>query len=269
MSAGSDSAAARGADRPVAIITGSESGIGRATAVALAARGFDVGITWHREHEAAQATAREAERHGAHAAIAELDVADAPAIVATLDTLAERLGGLDAFVNNAGIIHRTSFLELDLETWREVLDVDLTGAFVAAQTAARRMVKAGAGGAIVNVTSVHERVPLRGATAYCAAKGGLGLLTQVMALELAEHSITVNAVAPGETATRLTGAENVDPHTLRRPAIPMGRPGDPREIGAAIAFLLSDDASYVTGHSFVVDGGLLLMAAEANRQAPG
>ncbi|MFZ0039987.1 MAG: SDR family oxidoreductase [Solirubrobacteraceae bacterium] len=249
----------------MAIVTGSESGIGRATAVALAARGFDVGITWHREHAAAQATAREAERHGARTALAELDLAQASAVAPSVDSLAEQLGGLQALINNAGIGHSTPFLELELDTWQEVLDVNLTGAFLAAQAGARRMVHAGAGGRIVNVTSIHEHVPLGHAAAYSAAKGGLGLLTKAMALELAEHSITVNAVAPGEIATALTGAEDVDPHTLVRPHIPARRPGDAREVGAAIAFLVSTDASYVTGHSFVVDGGLLLMAAEANR----
>ena len=107
--------------------------------------------------------------------------------------LADALGGLDVFVNNAGTGHETPFLEVPLDEWQRVLDVDLTGAFLCAQEAARRMVAAGNGGRIVNVTSVHEHVPLGGAAAYCAAKGGLGLLTKVMALELAEHGITVNA----------------------------------------------------------------------------
>jgi NAD(P)-dependent dehydrogenase (short-subunit alcohol dehydrogenase family) len=145
-----------------------------------------------------------------------------------------------------------------------VLDVDLTAAFVASQEAARRMAAAG-GGRIVNVTSVHEHVPLRGSSAYCAAKGGLGLLTKVMALELAEHGITVNAVAPGEIATPMTGAHDEDPTTIDRPNIPLGRPGAAREIAAAIAILASPEASYVTGESFVVDGGMLLMAAVANQ----
>jgi len=112
---------------------------------------------------------------------------------------------------------------------------------------------------------VHEHVPLRGAAAYCAAKGGLGLLTKVMALELAEHGIAVNAVAPGEITTPMTGAADVDPSGEERPGIPLGRPGDAREIAAAIAFLASAEASYVTGASLVADGGMLLMAAEANR----
>jgi NAD(P)-dependent dehydrogenase (short-subunit alcohol dehydrogenase family) len=143
--------------------------------------------------------------------------------------------------------------------------VNLTSAFLAGQEVARRMVERGRGGRIVNVTSVHEHVPLAGHSAYCAAKGGLGLLTKVMALELAEHGITVNAVAPGEIATPMTGAEDEDPGAKRREAIPLGRPGDAREIASAIAWLASPDARYATGESFVIDGGLLLMAAQANQ----
>jgi NAD(P)-dependent dehydrogenase (short-subunit alcohol dehydrogenase family) len=197
----------------------------------------------------------------------ELDLAEPPRAATVVEELGDELGGIDVLVNNAGVIHRTPFLELSFEEWRHVLAVDLDGAFLCAQVAARRMVEQGRGGRIVNVTSVHEHVPLQNATAYCAAKGGLGLMTKVMALELAQHGITVNAVAPGEIATAMTGQEDVSPQTQERPDIPAGRPGDAREIGAAIAFLASDEASYATGHSLVVDGGLLLMAAIANQRA--
>src|SRR5204863_532166 len=172
--------------------------------------------------------------------------------------------GVNALVNNAGTGASTPFLEVELDEWRQVIDTDLTGAYLAAQEAARRMVDQGDGGRIVNVTSVHEHVPKSGSSAYCAAKGGLGLLTKVIALELAEHGITVNAVAPGEIATPMTQQEDEDVTSEERPAIPLGRPGDAREIGAMIAFLCSPGASYATGASFVVDGGMLLMAAEAN-----
>jgi NAD(P)-dependent dehydrogenase (short-subunit alcohol dehydrogenase family) len=251
----------------VAIVTGADSGIGKATAVELARRGYDVGITWHEDEDGARATAEEVEGHGRRAELRQLDLSDASAGPGVVAELADALGGLDVFVNNAGTGHMDPFLELSAETWRHVLEVDLTGAFLCAQEAARRMVEAGRGGRIVNVTSVHEHVPLRGSSAYCAAKGGLGLLTKVMAVELAEHGITVNAVAPGEIATPMTGAEDEDPHSIERPAIPAQRPGHAREIAAAIAYLASPEASYVTGESHVVDGGLTLMAAVANQDS--
>src|SRR4051795_8710863 len=248
----------------LAIVTGSDSGIGKATAVLLAERGFDVGITWHEDEEGARGTASEVEGLGRRAEVRQLDLSEVSSGPGVVGELADALGGLDVFVNNAGTGHQTPFLEVELDKWQHVLDVDLTGAFLCAQEAARRMVKAGRGGRVVKVTSVHEHVPLRGSSAYCAAKGGLGLLTKVMALELAEHGITVNAVAPGEIATPMTYQEDEDVSTEERPAIPVGRPGDAREIGAVTAFLCSPEASYATGSSFVIDGGMLLMAAEAN-----
>jgi NAD(P)-dependent dehydrogenase (short-subunit alcohol dehydrogenase family) len=249
----------------IAIVTGSDSGIGRATAVALAGRGLDLGITWRTDKEGADGAASEVRKHGRRAEVRQVDLADPRNGAAVVGELADALGGIDVLVNNAGIGSSTPFLELDLDEWRHVLDVDLNAAFLAAQVAARRMVAAAHGGRIVNVTSVHEHVPLFGSSAYCAAKGGLGLLTKVMALELAEHGITVNAVAPGEIATPMTGAHERDPQEIERPGIPLGRPGHAREIAGAIAFLASDEASYVTGESFVVDGGLLLMAAVRNQ----
>jgi NAD(P)-dependent dehydrogenase (short-subunit alcohol dehydrogenase family) len=249
----------------VAIVTGSDSGIGRATAVALASRGFDVGITWRSDEQGADETAREVREAGRRAEVRQVDLSDPRRGAAVVSDLADALGGIDVLVNNAGTGSSSPFLELELDEWRQVLDVDLTAAFLAAQEAARRMVAGAQGGRIVNVTSVHEHVPLRGSSAYCAAKGGLGLLTKVMALELAEHGITVNAVAPGEIATPMTGAHDQDPEQIERPGIPLGRPGHAREIANAIAFLASGEASYVTGESFVVDGGLLLMAAVRNQ----
>jgi NAD(P)-dependent dehydrogenase (short-subunit alcohol dehydrogenase family) len=253
---------------PAAIVTASDSGIGRATAVALARDGFDVGITWHADETGANETAEEVRGIGRRAEVRRLDLSDATNGPPVVDELAEALGGLDVLVNNAGTGDTTPFVDVDLATWRHVLEVDLTGAFLCAQAAARRMIAAGKGGRIVNVTSIHEHVPLEGSAPYCAAKGGLGLLTKVMALELAKDGITVNAVAPGEIATPMTGQEDEVPKANGRPGIPAHRPGDAREIAALIAFICRDEAAYLTGESIVMDGGLQLMAAQQDRRAP-
>jgi NAD(P)-dependent dehydrogenase (short-subunit alcohol dehydrogenase family) len=252
-----------------AIITGADSGIGRATAVALARRGHDVGITYRSDEEGARGTAEEVRDLGRRAEVRRLDLTELATVGPVVEDLAGAIGGCDVLVNNAGTGTSTPVLEIDLETFREVVDTDLTGAFLAAQAAARLMLRAGAGGRIVNVTSVHEHVPLRGAAPYVAAKHGLGGLTKALALELAEHGITVNSVAPGEIATPMTGQADEDPRGTERPGIPAGRPGDAREVAELVAFLAADEARYVTGASYVVDGGLLLMAAEANQMASG
>jgi NAD(P)-dependent dehydrogenase (short-subunit alcohol dehydrogenase family) len=250
-----------------AIVTGADSGIGRATAVALARAGLAVGITWHTDRDGAEETARRVRAAGARAAVARLDLTAGAAAATAIDGLAAELPPLWVHVNCAGANHRAPFLEDTLDGWRRAVELNLTGAFVCAQAAARRMVRAGAGGRIVNVTSVHEHEPLRWAGAYCAAKAGLGMLTSVMALELAPAGITVNAVAPGHVATPMTGKDGVDPRTVSLPMIPLGRPAAPEEVAAAIAFLASDAAGYVTGASLVVDGGLLRTAAVAIQDA--
>ena len=248
---------------PVAIVTASDSGIGQESAKALAESGFDVGITYHEDEAGARETLEAVEAAGRRGEVRHLDLSVLPGAADVIDELADSLGGLDVLVNNAGTGDPTGdFLRLGYEEWTKVLDTNLTGAFLCAQRAARRMVEAGNGGGIFNITSVHEHVPRTGASAYCASKAGLGLLTKVMAMELAEYGIRVNAVAPGEISTPMTCAEDKDPHTIERPNLPLGRPGHAREIAAWVAFLASEKASYATGASFVVDGGLMLMAAE-------
>jgi len=249
--------------RPVALVTGAESGIGRATAVALAADGYDLGLCWFDPEHDVEETARQVRAHGARAVTRRVDVRALDELAPAVDALAAELGRLDALVNVAGTGTATPLLDLDLPTWREVLATDLDGPFVLLQAAARHMVAGGRGGRVVNVTSVHEHQPRVGAAPYCAAKGGLGLLTQVAALELAEHGITVNAVAPGEIATAMTGQEDEDPRATRRPGVPLGRPGDAREVAAVVAFLCGPSASYVTGASWAVDGGMLRMGPTA------
>jgi NAD(P)-dependent dehydrogenase (short-subunit alcohol dehydrogenase family) len=246
-----------------AIVTGADSGIGRATAVALAQAGMDVGVTYHSDQAGAEDTAAEVESHGRTAVVARLDTTDLEGSARVVDELAERLGGLGVFVNNAGTGDNAPLLDLTLEQWRHTMAADLDGAFVCIQAAARRMVDQGRGGRIIAVTSVHEHQPRVGSSAYDAAKHGLGGLVKTAALELGRHGITVNAVAPGEIATPMTGQTDEDPHEKDRPGIPLGRPGDAREIAAVIAFLASPQASYVTGASWLVDGGMVQMGPQA------
>ena len=250
----------------LAIVTGADSGIGRATAELLAVEGWDVGLTCHSDVEGAQGTAREIEARGQRAFVEPYD-ASSPDAGQVVDRLVEQLGGLGALVNVAGTGHDSRVLDTDLSTWRHVLATDLDGPFLTCQAAARHLVDGGRGGRIVNVTSVHEHLPRLGAAAYCAAKAGLGALTKVLALELGEHGITVNAVAPGEISTEMTGQRTEEAYSQERPGNPLGRPGHVNEVASVIGFLCSPRAAYVTGSSYVVDGGLSQMAAHGHDQA--
>jgi NAD(P)-dependent dehydrogenase (short-subunit alcohol dehydrogenase family) len=242
-----------------AIVTGAGSGIGRATALALARDGCDVGVTFHANARGAQELVEELRGLGATAAAQALDLSRPGAAAAAIDALADALGGVDVLVNNAGVNRRAPVLEETVEGWERTLAVDLVGPWACAKAAAAHMIRAGRGGRMVNVTSVLAFVPIEGGAAYCAAKAGLELLTKVMALELAAHDIAVNAVAPGHTATPMnyTEAELAAP-TIDRPVIPVARAAAPAEIAEAVAFLASPGASYASGASLLVDGGLLL-----------
>ena len=250
----------------LAIVTGSDSGIGQATASLLAVEGFDLGLTCHEDSAGVQATARQVEERGQRCFVEPFDAAT-PAAGDVVDRLSTRLGGLGVLVNVAGTGHSDPVLNLSFDQWRHVLATDLDGPFLCSQTAAHVLVRAGNGGRIINVTSVHEHIPRLGAAAYCSAKAGLGMLTKVLALELGEHGITVNSVAPGEIATEMTGMDESEAHHQERPGNPLGRPGHVAEVASLIGFLASPRSAYVTGSSFTVDGGLSLMAAHGHDQA--
>ncbi|APU21739.1 SDR family oxidoreductase [Actinoalloteichus sp. GBA129-24] len=252
----------------VAVVTGSESGIGRAVAIELARQGVHVGITFRTEDRAARAVAEQVRALGMRAAIRQVELTELPEAADVIDELAEDLGGLDILVNNAGITTDENFLDTSYETWRLTQRVDLDAVFLCSQRAARRMIAAGRGGRIITITSVHEHLPRAGFAAYSAAKAGAGALCKVMALELGRYGITVNAVAPGEINTAMTRREDVDPRDLPRPGVPLGRPGGVSEVAALTAFLASPAASYVTGASMRVDGGVSLMGVEAGLGLP-
>ena len=222
-----------------AIVTGSDSGIGRATALALAEAGCDVG-----DHLALRRGRRQRDRASgprvwSTAVVTQLDTTDAPACGDVIDQMISELGGLDVFVNNAGVNGGTPFMETSYDEWRGTVAANLDGAFVCIQRAAAQMISAGNGGRIIAVTSVHQEQPRVGSAAYDASKHGLGGLIKTIALELGEQGITANAVLPGEISTPMNDAEDDDPHEIDRPGIPLGRPGASEEVAAVIAFLAS------------------------------
>lgn len=242
----------------VAVVTAADSGIGKQCALMLAEQGFDIGITWHSDEEGAKETARQVEASGRRAEIIQLDLSHLPEGAQAIGTLISRFGRIDALVNNAGAMTKAPFLEVKFDDWRTIFTVDVDGAFLCSQIAARQMVQQGQGGRIVHITSVHEHTPLPEASAYTAAKHALGGLTQSMALELVEHNILVNAVAPGAIATPMNHMSDKDATPGSMPNIPLARPGTTKEIASMVAWLCSEYASYTTGQSFIIDGGFML-----------
>ena len=230
-----------------AIVTGAARGIGRAIAQRMSREGWNV-LVADRDLPAAEETAA-----AIGATPAQVDVLDADSISAMVKTAADGFGGLDVLVSNAGIMDRMPFLEMTEEFWHRVIDTNLTGTFLCGQAAARQMVAQGRGGRIVNVASNSGLFGGRGRAAYGASKAGIINLTQTMAIELAEHDILVNAVAPGPTKT--SDAMPDEPWPSVKARMPLARWGKPEEIAEVALFLASDACSFTTGHVWCADGG--------------
>ena len=248
-----------------ALITGADSGIGRATALTFAREGADVAIHAYGDERGAQQTIDAIREHGRRAELFEGNFADPGIAESLVADVIDRLGGLDILVNNAGKGEGAdSSLDIDTKTFIEVMNVDLVAPFVLAREAAKHMADTGKG-SIINNTSVHEDIPNEGAAAYCAAKGGLRMVTRVLALELAPKGVRVNNIAPGMIATPMTASTLMDEDAAEEAEakIPMGRAGEQQEIANVALFLASDESSYITGSSFFADGGLKLSIQSA------
>jgi glucose 1-dehydrogenase len=246
-------------DGKVAIVTGSDSGIGRAIALEIARQGASVTINYHKNADAANATLKEIEDAGGKAQVIQADVSIVADIQKLVDQTVTAFGRLDILVNNAGMETRTSTLETTERQFDMVIGVDLKSAFFGVQSAARQMIKQGGGGRIVNISSIHEDWPMPGNAPYCLAKGGVRMLTRTAGVELAPHGITVVGVAPGAVHTPIDEVTLADPAQKAKleSAIPLGRVAEPEEIARLVAFLASDAASYSTATTFVADGGMM------------
>jgi glucose 1-dehydrogenase len=239
-----------------AIVTGAGSGIGYAVAERFGSAGAAVCVNYLGGEQEARALAARLPR----AIAVKADVSSATEVTEMVERTRTELGSVDVLVNNAGIEKEAPFLELDEETWDRILAVDLKGAFLCTQAAARVM--RDRGGSIVNISSIHEDLPFPGFTPYCAAKGGLRMLMRNVALELAPFRIRVNNVAPGAIATPINEPTMRDPEKRAKleGIIPLGRVGTPQEVAEVALFLASDASSYVTGSTYYVDGGMIRYA---------
>jgi glucose 1-dehydrogenase len=232
----------------VALVTGADTGIGWAIARRLQADGFALGFHTRDDKDDAKARFEEI-ADGGRAEWVVGDISDPATCDRLVRETVEKLGSVDVLVNNAGVTAAKPVLELTVEDFDKIFSVDVKGAFFLSVAAAREM--QGKGGAIVNVTSVHEHIPRPGFALYASAKAALGMMTRSLALELAADGIRVNSVAPGAIATeRNKEAEDLVPE------IPLGRAGEPDEVAALVSYLAGDEAGYVSGASFLIDGAM-------------
>jgi glucose 1-dehydrogenase len=252
----------------IALVTGAESGIGAACAIALAQDGADVAVLFHSDAQAAGITVTAVEATGRRAIAVQADVGDEAQVGMAFDETKRRLGVVDILVNSAGLNQSgVKVIDMDLAQWRRLLDTDLTGGFLTCRRYLRDRREAGIGperpGRIINITSIHAHDVRTGAADYCAAKSGLARLTETLALETALEGVTVNAIAPGMILTPMNSRAIADPLYRKglEDNVPAGRAGTPQEVGAMAVYLASDAAAYVTGASLVIDGGLSLVLA--------
>ena len=263
----------KGLEGKTALVTGGSSGIGQAIAIGLGRAGVNVAINYVGRPEGAEATRdaiengvdrcmREVRDAGARGMLVEADVSNEDDVERMFKDVTAELGTVDFLVNNAGIQVAGDSDELAVADFDRVLAVNLRGAFLCAQHAIRHLLAAGRPGAIVNVSSVHQVIPKPRFLGYSVSKGGMQNLTRTLALEYAARGIRVNGIGPGATVTPINRSWVDDP-TKREMVvrhIPMRRAGESEEMAAATAFLLSDDAAYITGQTLFVDGGLTLYA---------
>jgi glucose 1-dehydrogenase len=246
-------------ENKIAVITGSDSGMGQAIAEEFARAGANVAVTFHTDEAGAHATAEKVKAAGRRAIVRQLEVRDEASVLALFEAVASDLGVPEILVNNAGVGGGgASVADMTAEEFDRVIKTDLYGPFFCSRDFIRRRKAAGGGGKIINITSVHEAIPSPGSASYGAAKGGLLTFTRSLALELAPLRINVNAIAPGLIRTPMTAERTEDPEKMKEqlPRIPWNRPGEPWEIARLALYLASADSDYVTGQSFTIDGGL-------------
>lgn len=243
----------------VAIVTGGNSGIGKAVVLALAEKGASVVIDYVANEQATEDLERKIAGLGEKSVGVQADVSKIDDLQRVIDTAVKSFGRLDVMVNNAGVETRTSVLDTTEEQYERVLSINLKSAFFGTQLAAKQMIKQGGGGRIINMSSVHEDWPMPNNTPYCLSKGGMRMLTRTAGVELAAHNILVVGVGPGAVATPINTQTLNDPKALAKlnSAIPIGRMAQPEEIASVVAFLASDAASYLVATTIFADGGIM------------